>query len=104
MAQQPFHRPKVATDVKHFTESLDSAVSAVEPTRAGDRCEAGIRGEAILDLWREQIEKRAGPDLEKLFDSIKDQQAFAKLTRRIVSDLGLGDELGDDPDEGKDED
>jgi cobaltochelatase CobT len=60
-------------------------------------------GEKMLELWREQIEGRAGEDLEKLFDTIRDQQAFAKLTRRIVKDLGLGDELGEDPDEGNDE-
>ncbi len=61
-------------------------------------------GQAILDAWREQIESKAGKELERLFDVIRDQQAFAKLTRRIVSDLGLGDELGDEPDDGKDED
>ncbi len=61
-------------------------------------------GQAILDAWREQIESKAGKELERLFDSIRDQQAFAKLTRRIVGELGLGDELGDDPDDGKDED
>jgi cobaltochelatase CobT len=60
-------------------------------------------GEAILEVWREQIESKAGKELEQLFDSIRDQQAFAKLTRRIVSDLGLGDELGNDPDDGKDD-
>jgi len=54
-------------------------------------------GQGILEAWREQIESKAGQELERLFDTIRDQQAFAKLTRRIVSDLGLGDELGADP-------
>jgi len=61
-------------------------------------------GQAILEAWREQIEAKAGKELERLFDTIRDQQAFAKLTRRIVSDLGLGDELGDEPDDGNNED
>ena len=61
-------------------------------------------GQAILEAWREQIEAKAGKELERLFDTIRDQQAFAKLTRRIVSELGLGDELGDEPDDGNNED
>ncbi|MBI1213175.1 MAG: cobaltochelatase subunit CobT [Alphaproteobacteria bacterium] len=60
-------------------------------------------GEGVLGAWRETIEGRAGKDLEQLIDSMRDQQSFAKLTRRIVSDLGLGDELGEDPDDGNDE-
>ena len=60
-------------------------------------------GKAVVEAWREHIEAKAGGDLEKLFDNIKDQAGFAKLTRRILSDLGLGDELGEDPD-GSDED
>ena len=55
-------------------------------------------GRAVLEAWREHIEAKAGSDLEKLFDVIRDQAAFAKATRRILTDLGMGDELGEDPD------
>ena len=60
-------------------------------------------GKAVVEAWREHIEAKAGGDLEKLFDSIKDQASFARMTRRILTDLGLGDELGDDPDGSDDE-
>jgi cobaltochelatase CobT len=60
-------------------------------------------GKAVVEAWRAHIEEKAGGDLEKLFDSIKDQTSFAKMTRRILTDLGLGDELGDDPDGSDDE-
>ena len=50
-------------------------------------------GKAVLEAWREHIETKAGTDLEKLFDSIRDQAAYAKVTRRILSDLGMGDKV-----------
>ena len=54
-----------------------------------------------VDLWRPFIEDNAGKDLEKLNGSIKDQAAFAKLTRTILRDLKLSDEF--DADESSDD-
>jgi cobaltochelatase CobT len=55
-------------------------------------------GKAVVEAWRDHIEAKAGSDLEKLYDIARDQAAFARLTRRILQDLGMGDELGEDPD------
>ncbi len=60
-------------------------------------------GKAVIEAWRSHIEAKAGTDLEKLHDVIRDQAAFARMTRRILTDLGMGDELGEDPD-GSDDD
>ncbi|MEI9932231.1 MAG: cobaltochelatase subunit CobT [Rhizomicrobium sp.] len=49
-------------------------------------------GQKALDLWREWIEQRAGKDLDKLGETIRDQKAFAKLTRTILRDLNHGDD------------
>jgi cobaltochelatase CobT len=43
-------------------------------------------------LWRDWIEERAGKDLAKLGDVLRDQKAFAKLTRTILKDLNFGDD------------
>jgi len=43
-------------------------------------------------LWRPYVEARAGKDLAKLSATLRDQAAFAKLTRTILRDLSLGDE------------
>jgi len=45
-----------------------------------------------VELWREWIEQRAGKDLEKLGDALRDQKAFARLTRTILKDLNFGDD------------
>lgn len=58
----------------------------------------------VLELWRGFIEERAGGTLEGLEDVLADQSAFARFTRRMIEDLGFGDQLGDDPDDTGDED
>ena len=53
----------------------------------------------IVDLWRPWIEEKAGEDMKTLVDSIGDQEEFARMTRQVIADMGLGDELGEDPDQ-----
>ena len=57
----------------------------------------------VMELWRGFIEAQAGETLENLDETIADQAAFAKFARRVISDLGYGDQLGDDPDDLDDE-
>ncbi|MGV6849569.1 MAG: cobaltochelatase subunit CobT [Marinibacterium sp.] len=52
----------------------------------------------VMDLWRGYIEDQAGGTLEDVNDLLADQAGFARLTRQVISDLGYGDQLGDDPD------
>ncbi|MEP2475062.1 MAG: cobaltochelatase subunit CobT [Paracoccaceae bacterium] len=51
-----------------------------------------------MQLWQSYIENQAGGTLEDLNDILSDQAAFAKFARQVISDLGYGDQLGDDPD------
>ena len=52
----------------------------------------------VMGLWREFIEGQASGTLENLDHVLGDQAAFARLARRVIADLGYGDQLGDDPD------
>lgn len=54
--------------------------------------------ENVMNLWRGFIEDHAGDTLDSVGDLLGDQQAFAKFARQMISDLGYGDQLGDDPD------
>ncbi|MFO6462837.1 cobaltochelatase subunit CobT [Jannaschia sp. KMU-145] len=54
--------------------------------------------ENALELWRGFIEESVGDRLDGLQDVLGDQQAFARLARQMIDDLGYGDQLGDDPD------
>jgi cobaltochelatase CobT len=57
----------------------------------------------VMELWRGFIEERCGGTLEDLDEVLKDQAAFARFARRMIDDLGYGDQLGDDPDDLDDE-
>ncbi|MBF9049541.1 cobaltochelatase subunit CobT [Roseobacter sp. HKCCD9010] len=53
----------------------------------------------VMELWRGFIEDRCAETLDNLDGTLADQQAFARLARQLIDDLGYGDQLGDDPDE-----
>jgi len=53
----------------------------------------------VMDLWRGHIEGQAGDTLGDLNTILNDQTAFARLARKVIEDLGYGDQLGDDPDQ-----
>ncbi len=57
----------------------------------------------VMELWRDFIEGQASEQLNNLHDILSDQADFARFARQIISDLGYGDQLGDDPDEMDDE-
>lgn len=69
----------------------------VREMATGRKLPAGA--EHVLDLWRPFLEESAGGTLGQVNDLLADQAAFAKLSRKVISDLGYGDQLGDDPDE-----
>ena len=52
-----------------------------------------------MNLWRDFIETKASQSLDNLQESLADQGEFARFARQIISDLGYGDQLGDDPDQ-----
>jgi cobaltochelatase CobT len=57
----------------------------------------------VMDLWRGFLDSHAGGTFAGLEDVLDDQQAFARFARRVIRDLGYGDQLGDDPDTEDDE-
>ena len=52
----------------------------------------------VMDLWRGFIESSASETLDNVGETLSDQAAFARLARKVIQDLGYGDQLGDDPD------
>ena len=54
-----------------------------------------------VDLWRQWVEEKAKGSLETLSTAVHDQQQFAKFSRDLIAALDMGDELGEDPDKGE---
>ncbi len=58
-------------------------------------------GDVVLDLWRDHLEYSLGENLEGLDDLMFDQEAFAQLAQKMITDLGLSDEYGEDSADGE---
>ncbi|MBE7185883.1 MAG: cobaltochelatase subunit CobT [Methylobacterium mesophilicum] len=52
--------------------------------------------ERLVDLWRDEIESKAGTDLGGLIDQLDDQNAFARVVRSMLASMDMGEELGDE--------
>jgi cobaltochelatase CobT len=59
---------------------------------------------ALVDALRDEIEAKAGPDLDRLTGALADQKAFARIARAVVRDLSMGDDLSDAPDQDSEDD
>ena len=51
-----------------------------------------------VDLWRPFIEAKVGSELDRLKTTLRDQRAFGKLTRSILTGLELAEEYTEEPD------
>jgi cobaltochelatase CobT len=54
-----------------------------------------------VDLWRVWVDEKAKANLDTLSTALHDQQQFAKFSRDLIAALDMGDELGEDPDKGE---
>ena len=66
----------------------------VREALTGQKPPASVSG--AVELWRPFIESKAGADLGKLAGALRDQKAFAKLTRSMLNHLSLGDQSDSD--------
>jgi cobaltochelatase CobT len=46
-------------------------------------------GHALVDLWRSEIDSKAGPSLEALLGTYEDQEDFSRAARKVLRDLNL---------------
>ncbi|MFO1013710.1 MAG: cobaltochelatase subunit CobT [Caulobacteraceae bacterium] len=54
---------------------------------------------ALVDSFRDEINAKAGEDLDKLTGAIDDQKLFQRIARAVVRDMQMGDDLSDAPDQ-----
>ena len=59
---------------------------------------------ALVDMFRGEVEAKAGADLDRLTGAVEDQKAFARIARTILRDLEMADDLSDAPDQPDDSD
>ena len=57
---------------------------------------------ALVDMFRADVEAKAGADLDRLTGALEDQKAFARIARTFIRDMEMGDDLSDMPDQADD--
>jgi cobaltochelatase CobT len=72
----------------------------VREALTGEKPPASLDG--AVNLWRPFIEQKAAGDLAKLPGALRDQKAFARLTRAMLNHLALGEESDASADEDSD--
>ncbi|HEV2532042.1 cobaltochelatase subunit CobT [Phenylobacterium sp.] len=58
----------------------------------------------VIELFRDEVEAKAGADLDRLAASVEDQKAYSRIARAILRDLKMGDDLSDAPDQSDESD
>ncbi|HEY5798559.1 MAG TPA: cobaltochelatase subunit CobT, partial [Bosea sp. (in: a-proteobacteria)] len=58
----------------------------------------------LVDLWRDQIEAKAGGDLDRLAKAVEDQRAFARTVRDMLASLDMAEQSSQGEDSEEDED
>ena len=69
----------------------------VRETLTGEKPPATLDG--AVNLWRPFIESRVGADIAKMPSALRDQKAFARLTKNLLSHLAMGEEQDSSPDQ-----
>ncbi|HKY19403.1 MAG TPA: cobaltochelatase subunit CobT [Rhizomicrobium sp.] len=100
LEQRLIHRGLAKARVRDEAPLADVLGLMVRESLTGEKPPASIAN--AVDLWRPYIEGKAGGDLAKLADALRDQKAFARLTRTMLNHLALGDSADADPSSDKD--
>ena len=91
-------------DIKDRSDAplSDAAGFLIRSLATGRKLPEGAQN--VLNLWRDFLETQAGKTIENVSNQLEDQSQFAKFARQVITDLGYGDQLGNDPDNLDDED
>ncbi len=96
--EQRYERSRFAEVADRSEAPLPDALALlVRETLTGEAPPAKAR--ALVNLWRPWIEGRARTVLERLPETMFDQEAFGRLTRDLLAALNLADQLDQRQDE-----
>ncbi|MEM1286119.1 MAG: cobaltochelatase subunit CobT [Pseudomonadota bacterium] len=103
MLEDKYHRGNFEEITDKADAPLEDAVSLMVRERL-----AGLpvpkSAQKIVDIWRNDVEAKAGKDLKNLADVVDDQEGFARAMRNLLVSLDMADELAPDPTDFDDED
>ncbi|MCQ8783870.1 cobaltochelatase subunit CobT [Mangrovibrevibacter kandeliae] len=92
------------TDVTDRAEApLEDAIALMVRERLTGR-PVPPSAQALVDVWRDWIEDKAGDRFERLTETVEDQRAFARAIRDLLVSMDMAEDLAqENPDEDADE-
>ncbi|MBV9433629.1 MAG: cobaltochelatase subunit CobT, partial [Hyphomicrobiales bacterium] len=106
MLQDRYHRGAKYEDITDRADApIEDAVALMVRERlTGEPPPPAAR--KIVDLWRAEIEAKAGTELDRLDGKVDDQRAFARIIRDVLAHLDMAEaaELDNEEDADSDDD
>jgi cobaltochelatase CobT len=94
LEQRLVHRGLGKVRVKEEAPLADIVGLMVREALTGEKPPPSVA--TAVELWRPFIQERAAADLAKLSGALRDQKAFARLTRTMLNHLTMGDKTDSD--------
>ncbi|WP_255699904.1 cobaltochelatase subunit CobT [Jiella avicenniae] len=103
MLEDKYFRSNLSDVTDRAEAPIEDAVALMVRERlTGRPVPASAR--ALVDVWRDFIEDKAGKNFEKLPEVLEDQQAFARAMRDMLVSLEMAEQLSDENNSEEDED
>ncbi|BDA86122.1 cobaltochelatase subunit CobT [Aureimonas sp. SA4125] len=104
MLEDKYFRSNLSDVTDRAEAPLEDAIALMVRERLTGR-EIPPSGRAVVDVWRDWIEAKAGDRMERLAATVDNQNAFARTMRDLLAAMEMAEELGheNEQDEGEDE-
>ncbi|MFK7791589.1 MAG: cobaltochelatase subunit CobT [Devosiaceae bacterium] len=103
MLEDKYHRGNFEEITDKADAPLEDAVSLMVREKL-----AGMpipkSAQKIVDIWRDDVEARAGKDLKTLADAADDQEGFARAIRDLLVSLEMADDLAPESSDNSEDD
>ena len=98
MLEDRYHRGNFADVSDRADAPLEDAVAMLVRERlTGQAPPPAAR--AIVELWRDELEVKAGAALDRLAALIEDQRRFGRVIHDLLANLDLGEDMGGEPED-----
>ena len=93
MIEDKYFRSNLSDVTDRAEAPIEDAIALIVRERLTGR-PTPKSAQALVDVWRDHVEAKAGGNLDKLIGRVDDQAAFARAMRDMLVSLEMAEELG----------
>ncbi|KQQ79808.1 cobaltochelatase subunit CobT [Aureimonas sp. Leaf324] len=95
MLEDKYHRSNLSEVTDRAEAPLEDALALMVREKLTGR-PVPPSGQAVVEVWRDWIEDKAGQKFERLGETVEDQRLFARAIRDMLVSMEMAEELADD--------